>query len=90
MHLSWSESLLGTDLHGILKNWWFFIALPPAVLYLVSLGCGQWQKRIFRGHRAELMELIADAKLDRDTVLVMLRDVGDLDAVVQELKLDHA
>ncbi len=89
LQLPWSKSLLGDDLHGVMNGWWFYLVLPPATLYLVKVGCGLWQKREFRTHRVELLELVARAGLDRDLLLVMLQDNADLESVTLELKLDH-
>jgi hypothetical protein len=88
LQLSWWDWLLGEDVRSLMNTWWFFLVVFAVILYLVSVGCGQWRKRIFRRHRAELLALIANEKLDRDVMLVMLRDVSDLDNVVAELKLD--
>lgn len=88
LQLPGAEAVLGKEVSDLLNRWWFYVVFPPSILYLISLGCGQWQKRIYRKHRAELLELIAHDRLDRDVLLVMLRDIGELDAIVQELKLD--
>jgi hypothetical protein len=65
-----------------------FLAVPLFVGCLIYLVCRRWGKYVYRRNRAELLELIAAAKLDRDVLLVMLRDESELDAVIHELKLD--
>jgi hypothetical protein len=76
------------DVCRVLNEMWFFIAAPLFVGYLMYLACRRWGKYIYWRNRAALLELIAAAKLDRDVLLVMLRDEPDLDAVIHELKLD--
>ena len=84
---SWT-TILGEALCGILNLWWFYIAAPPSVLYLIYLGCGQWGRHVYRRNRTELADLIAAEELDRDVLLVMLRDESEVDCVVYFLKLD--
>jgi hypothetical protein len=89
LQLGWWESGLGKNVCDNLNSYWFYLVLPAAVLYLMSLGCGQWQKWAYRRHRLDLLDLIAAEKLDRDVLLVMMRDLEDLDRLILELKLDR-
>jgi hypothetical protein len=88
LQLGWWETWLGPKACELLNNWWFYIVLSVAAFYLVSLGLGQWRKRVYQRHRTELHRLISAEQLDCDVLLVMLRDFNDLHAIVQELKLD--
>jgi hypothetical protein len=88
LHLRWWEGVLGEAVCEQLQSWWFYFAAPLALLYLARLACGRWDKYVYRRNRPDLMDLIAAAQLDRDVMLVMLRDEGDLDNVVYHLKLD--
>jgi hypothetical protein len=89
LQLGWWDPMLGADVCALLNRWWFYVVLPVSIVYLVSLGCGQWQKYVFRRQRQALFDLIASEQLDRDLLLVMLRQVEELDYVIQELKLDR-
>jgi hypothetical protein len=86
--LKWWDGVLGEAVCEQLQSWWFYIAAPCAVLYLAQLGCMRWDRYVYRRNRAGLLELIAAEKLDRDALLLMLRDESDLDIVVYQLKLD--
>jgi hypothetical protein len=88
LSLGWWDGVLGETVGAALNAWWFFIVLPLALVYLARLGCGRWEAHVYRRNRRELVELIAADKLDRDVLLVMLRDDGDLTSVVHKLKLD--
>jgi hypothetical protein len=88
LSLSWWDGVLGDQVGVALNAWWFYIVLPLVLLYLARFGCGRWEARVYRRNRRELMELLAAEKLDRDVLLVMLRDEDDLTSVVHKLKLD--
>jgi hypothetical protein len=88
LQLGWWTEILGERVCELLNGMWFFIAAPLFVGYLMYLACRRWGKYVYRHNRAELLDLIAASKLDRDVLLVMLRDEPDLDAVIHELKLD--
>jgi hypothetical protein len=88
LHLKWWDDLLGEATSDFLQSWWFYVVLPALTLYLARHGCGQYERFVYRRNRPELVELIAAARLDRDVLLVMLRDEDDLDSVVYRLKLD--
>ena len=88
LQLKWWDAALGQAAGEYLQSSWFYIALPIIVMYLARLGVGRWQKFVYRRHRQNLQKLIAADQLDRDVLLVMLRDESDLDNVVRQLKLD--
>jgi hypothetical protein len=88
LQLGWWAPLLGASVLELLNQLWFYIALTLFVLYLMYLTCQRWASYAYRQNRAELLALIAAAKLDRDVLLVLLRDEADLDNVIQALKLD--
>ena len=88
LQLNWWTAILGEPLCDILNHWWFYIAGPLSVLYLVYLGCGRWGRYVYQRNRMELADLIAAEELDRDVLLVMLRDESEVDGVVYFLKLD--
>jgi hypothetical protein len=85
----WWEGVLKEAVGLALSVWWFYIVLSLAWLYLARLGCGRWEAHVYRRNRVGLMDLIAAEKLDRDVLLVMLRDEDDLRRVVHQLKLDN-
>jgi hypothetical protein len=88
LQLEWWEPIVGPRVCELLNRWWFYVVLPAFVLYLMYLACGRWGKYVYRWHRKNLLALIAAEALDRDILLVMLRDEADLDDVIRELKLD--
>jgi len=89
LQLSWWEGVLGEAACNLLNGWWFYLLAPVGILYLVHVIAGRWGIVVYRRHRQELIELIAKEGLDRDVLLVMLREEGDLDNVVYCLKVDH-
>jgi hypothetical protein len=89
LQLSWWEGVVGKEVSDLLNTWWFCLIATLGLLYLAYLACGRWEKLAYRRHRRALVELIANEKLDRDVLLVMLRDEDELDSVVHELKLDN-
>lgn len=86
--LKWWDGVLGETVSEQLNGWWFYIVLPMALLYLARLGAGFWERFVYRRHRNDLVDLLAAERIDRDILLVMLRDEDDLDYVVYQLKLD--
>jgi hypothetical protein len=86
----WWGWAIGETGVGALDRWWFYLALPAALLYVAHLGCRRWERHVYGQHRQELLDLIRIAGLDRDVLLVMLRDETELDDVVHQLKLDRA
>jgi hypothetical protein len=88
LQLKWWDGVLGEAVSEQLQSWWFYVVAPAIFLYLARLGCARWEAHIYQRNRLDLMDLIAAAELDRDVLLVMLRDEGDLENVVYRLKLD--
>ena len=88
LQMSWWVGVLGEAMCTLLDSWWFYLVAPLVILYLIYVCCGRWSAVIYRRHRKDLHDLIAADGLDRDVMLVMLRDEGDLDNVVYRLKLD--
>ena len=89
LSLHWWDGVLTETVSLAMDAWWFYIVLPLVLVYLARLGCGRWESYIYRRNRVDLMDLIAAEKLDRDVLLVMLRDEDDLRSVVHKLKLDE-
>ena len=90
LHLKWWEDVLGESVSDALQSWWFYLVVPCVLLYLARLGCGRWEKYIYRRCRPGLVELITADHLDRDVLVVTLRDEEELENVVYQLKLDTA
>ncbi|HZZ80824.1 MAG TPA: hypothetical protein VFE62_20140 [Gemmataceae bacterium] len=88
LSIGWWDGVLGETVSSALNSWWFYIVLPPALLYLGRVCCIRWENFVYRRNRRELVDLIAAEKLDRDVLLVMLRDEDDLGNIVYKLKLD--
>ncbi|MSQ96696.1 MAG: hypothetical protein EXR98_19380 [Gemmataceae bacterium] len=88
LQLSWWTPLLGETACDLLNLWWFFLVLPVVLSFLATHVCAGWGAHVYRRHRAELLQLIAAAELDRDLLLVMLKGEEDLENVVYRLKLD--
>ena len=88
LHLKWWDALLGETVNDLLQNWWFYLVAPCILLYLARLACGRWQKYVYRRCRQGLVDLIAAGNLDRDVLLVTLRDEEELESVVYQMKLD--
>ena len=88
LSLGWWDGVFSENVCVALNAWWFYIVLPLAFLFLARVGCGRWEALIYRRRRRELMAQIAAENLDRDVLLVMLRDESDLRLVVHHLKLD--
>lgn len=88
LSVGWWDAILSERVSAALNAWWLYIILPLALLYLARLACSRYQTHIYRKNRRDLMDLIAAEKLDRDVLLVMLRDEEDLRSIVHRLKLD--
>jgi hypothetical protein len=88
LQLSWWEGLFGTDMTALLDTWWFYLIATAFMLYLAYVARGLWGRFIYRRHRQALHDLIAQEKLDRDVLVVMLRDEELIEHVVHELKMD--
>jgi hypothetical protein len=88
LQLSWWEGVLGSDMSALLNTWWFYLIAAALLLYLAFVARGQWGRIIYRRHRQALHALIAQENLDRDVLIVMLRDEELLERVLYELKLD--
>ena len=88
LHMKWWDGVLGESVNDVLQNGWFYLAAPCVLLYLAHLGCGRWRKYVYRRCRQGLVEQIAADHLDRDVLLVTLRDEDELENIVYQLKLD--
>jgi len=88
LQLSWWDNVFSSETTELLNTWWFSLIAMLGLLYVAYLACGRWSKLVYGRNRQTLHELIAHEKLDRDVLLVMLRDEDELDRVVRELKLD--
>ncbi len=86
--MKWWDSVLGETLADYLQSWWFYVPLPIAMLYLARTGCAQWEKHVYRRNRPDLMELLTADKLDRDVLLVTLREESELENVLYQMKRD--
>ena len=89
LQLEWWTPWLSAEVCDLLNRWWFYAALPLTMSFLMYLLSRQWEKWIYRRHRQALGEIISAEKLDRDAMLVMLRDERDLSSLVYALKLDN-
>jgi hypothetical protein len=90
LHVGWWEDVVGPTASTLLQGWWFTLIVPCFFLYLARLVGACWQTIIYRRNRPALFDLIATDQLDRDILLVMLRDDGEVDRVLRQLKLDTA
>ena len=81
--LDWWEPLLGVRVCDLLNRVWFYIVLPLLISFLMYHVCRWWERHVYRRHRAELLALNGGENLDREVLLVMLRDEADLDVVVR-------
>jgi hypothetical protein len=88
--LKWWDGIVGETVADQMNSWWFFLVLPAALLYLAHVASRYWEKLAYRRSRNDLLAIIASEQLDRDVLLVMLRDEDELDRVVYHLKLDSA
>ncbi|MBI2807774.1 MAG: hypothetical protein HYX68_22565 [Planctomycetes bacterium] len=88
VHMQWWEGVLGEALNSALMSWWFYLVLPILALFLTALVCSQREKWVFRRHRKVLADMIAAENLDRDVLIVMIRDQDDIGNVLYQLKLD--
>jgi hypothetical protein len=86
--LKWWDGVVGEAVAEQLNSWWFFPVLPAALLYVAHVASRYWEKLAYQRSRADLLNLINAEQLDRDVLLVMLRDEDELDRVVYHLKLD--
>src|SRR5262245_45403572 len=90
LQLRWWDGIVGEAVATALDGWWFYVVLPAALLYVAHVANWCWAKIGYRRNRKELIDLIAAEQLDRDVLLVMLRDEDELDRVVRHLKLDSS
>lgn len=88
LQASWWTPLVGEQVCELLNHWWFYGVLVLMALYLGWRVNGGWARYVYHRHREELLRLMGLDNLDRDVLLVMLRDDGLLESVVYQLKLD--
>ncbi len=88
LQASWWIPVLGEGVCDLLNHWWFYTVLTLLMIYVAHRVNGRWARHAYRGHREELLRLIDADSLDRDVLLVMLRDEELLENVVYQLKLD--
>ncbi|MBM3993409.1 MAG: hypothetical protein FJ303_04555 [Planctomycetes bacterium] len=88
IHLRWFDSLFGEALGELLQTWWFYAPLAIAMIYLARQANSWYSSFTYRWHRQDLIDIMLVANLDRDLLLVMLRDEEELDNVIHQLKLD--
>jgi hypothetical protein len=87
INVGWFDEALGAAAEK-LNSWWFF-AIVLLVAFVLGNTIYEWQeRRVYRRGRDELLALLEDEGLDRDTLLVQINDDGDLENVIKQLKLD--
>ncbi len=88
LHLRWWDDFLGPALVDQLNHWLFFLL----VFYVIFQGLGivnnALRRGVYRSGREELFALLAEEKLDRDTLLAMIEDDPAVSRVGHYLKLD--
>ncbi len=88
LQVGWWEPILGPETCESLNKWWFWAVELLIVWYVIHLVTRLYRKKLYRARRDELAACISVEGLDRDLLLVMLLDHGDLANVVEALKLD--
>src|ERR1019366_795646 len=51
LQLDWWQPLVGAKVCEHLKSWWFYLACPSLIAYLMYLACRRWEKHVYRWHR---------------------------------------
>lgn len=88
LQLDWWTAILGETVCNLLNHWWFYVCGPLLFLYIARLGCSRWERHIYGRRRQDLLDLIRAESLDREVLIVTLRDEAGLENVVYQLKLD--
>lgn len=84
----WWEPVISEELAQVINVWWFYGVLVLLVLLLSgSLSEGRARFR-YRRARSELLPLLEEANLDRDLLLVRIKDDENLTNITRQLKLD--
>jgi hypothetical protein len=89
LHLHWWDDWLGNVLVERLDHWLFFILIFYVIFQGLGIVNNALQRGIYRRGREELFTLMAEEKLDRDSLLAMIEGDSAVSRVGQHLKLDN-
>lgn len=88
LHLNWFDKVLGDDLAGTLRTWWFYVPLFAVLFFVSDILYTMLEKRKYQQGRAELLELLRQEGFDRDTLVPLIKDIPEFERIVKRLKLD--
>jgi hypothetical protein len=89
LHAEWWESWLPARLAERMNVWWVFVILGVLVLTVAGIY-EEWRARwVYRSTRTELFALLEEAGLDRDLLLLKIKDDDELSNIARQLKLDR-
>ena len=83
------DDLLGRPLADGLRQWWVYVLI--AVTAFVAGGyLTDWEeRRAYRRGRDELLALMANEGFERDSLVVLIQNLAELERVTKHLKLDR-
>lgn len=86
---AWWEDWIPGVLAEKLNVWWVYVLLGLLVLVLAGFY-EDWRARwVYRSVRTELFSLLEATDLDRDLLLIRIKDDDDLVVIARQLKLDR-
>ena len=89
LHLHWWDGLLGIAVADRLNSAWFYLVVFFAVFQACDFLARRLETSAYRRDRAELLALLADAGLDRDTLLALIESDAGVVRAGRQLALDR-
>ncbi len=83
----WDE-LLTVNVTDKLRTWWFYVPFFAGLFFLSDTIYTWIERRTYRRGRTELLALLRDEGLDRDTLVPIIKDMPEFDKITKRLKLD--
>lgn len=88
LHLRWWDDWIGANIVDKVDSIWFYILLFIGLYQLFAPIRNRLDRTVYQRHREDLLSLMADERIDRDTLLAMVESDGALARIAYQLKLD--
>ena len=88
LHAGWLDEVLTANVADKLRTWWFYVPVFVVLFFVSDWLYTRVAKGIYRRGREELLLLMREEGLDRDTLVPLLKDASEFEKIVKQLKLD--
>jgi uncharacterized membrane protein (DUF485 family) len=88
LHAGWLDDVLTPNVTQHLATWWVYVAMFVVLFFVSDWLYTRVARRVYRRGREELLMMMREEGLDRDTVVTLLKGSPEFDKIAKQLKLD--